>query len=182
MQTFQFLTLLPLALAAPLLETRQAACPAPTSFQINGFTTFTPSPTQNPNGNSSVFFTFVDSTTGVTTSCSRTGPASGPGDANNFYPCNNTDVSFLFGGNGGAFDVKEKITCAEYVMNATTSFSSSSLLITSSSGTQETAIANSTSPALNCFPIEPPFPGGFGTECEFPPSAFDVFVTAIEKN
>ena len=110
MQPLQALALLPLALAAPLLETRQT-CPTPTTFQISRFLTFTPDATQNPNGNSSISFTFSDSTTGVTTTCSRTGGLSGPGDATRFYPCANPNVSFLYAGVGQPFDVEETFNC-----------------------------------------------------------------------
>ena len=110
MQTFQLLTLLPLALATPIFKTRQA-CPTPTEFGISGLTGYTPDPVQNPTANSSVSFTFTDNVTGVSTLCVRTGPSSGPGDVNNFYPCEDPNVSFLYGGYTGPFDVKEVIDC-----------------------------------------------------------------------
>ena len=110
MRSFSLLALMPLALATPLVS--RQSCPTPSSFQINGIQQFTPDPVRNPDGHSAVFFGFVDSTTGATANCQRDGPASGIGDLNNFYPCDNPNVSFLYGGTGGGpFDVREIFDC-----------------------------------------------------------------------
>jgi hypothetical protein len=110
------LALLPVVFSTPITpRATDPSCPGPTSFQINGFGAFTAAP--GPTGVSFVAFTFLDSATGVETSCERQlPPGSGrsPADPDHYYPCNNTAVEFMYGA-GNLFSVKETFKCHRYV-------------------------------------------------------------------
>ncbi|MCJ1250552.1 hypothetical protein MMC30_007780 [Trapelia coarctata] len=155
------LTFLPLILTTPISP--RAACTPPTSFQINSFGAFTAAP--GPTGVSFVAFTFLDSATGIDTSCERQlPPGSGrsPEDPDHYYACNNTAVHFLYG-TGNLLSVRERFTCngAKYLVTGNTTLS------------------------LDCIPTEPPIPSGFGTLCDFPVLSEDVThvnVTRIHKH
>jgi hypothetical protein len=100
---------LTIALAAP--TRRAASCAQPTSWQINGLSAFTAAP--GPDGISNIFFELVDSVTGVVTTCERAlPPGSGrsPEDPDNYYPCNDTAVEYLFG-TGNLLALKETFEC-----------------------------------------------------------------------
>ncbi|MCJ1232667.1 hypothetical protein MMC14_000620 [Varicellaria rhodocarpa] len=106
------LSLVPLALASPLLQSR--SCPKPTEFFINEYGVFTQAADQqgySPQYGSSIYFQFSDSFTNVSTTCGRTlKPETGSvADPNNYYNCSNPEVKYLY--DGSTLYVKEQFAC-----------------------------------------------------------------------
>ncbi|MCJ1232518.1 hypothetical protein MMC14_000471 [Varicellaria rhodocarpa] len=153
-------SLVPLALASPLLQSR--TCPKPTEFDISQYSVFTQAANQQgytPQYGSSISFKFSDTTTSISTSCSRSlPPLAGPiADANHYYNCTNPVVKFLY--DGSTLYVKEQFACNKKTNTATGSLGNSG----------------------DCYPDEPPIPGGYGTTCVIPGSnsETEVAVTSI---
>ena len=105
---------LPFALCTPLLAIRDD-CPKPTSAKVTPFNVFTAD--INPTSRSAVGFTFLDEATGITTDCVRVlplGVGGSPSDPDNYYPCNNTAVEFLYSA-PSHLALREKYLCNGYV-------------------------------------------------------------------
>jgi hypothetical protein len=148
---------LSLTAALPTLPER-ATCTSPTTFTINGFSTFTPA-TGNPVP-SSVYFGFSDDHNSTSrTQCSRTG------DIHSTVPalCADGRTSFTYVGN--------TLTVGELVTSCTTGYVLYSITYKSSLLTNyraETRVFGSLSLSTYCIPSQPPQPNGYGTQCLTP--------------
>ncbi|MCJ1232289.1 hypothetical protein MMC14_000238 [Varicellaria rhodocarpa] len=158
---FLLATLLPsLALSFPSSLTTFGCCDCPRNvpenFTISDFNLFLASSGSTP-GNSFLSFSFLDPQNDVSTSCSRevTAAQATTGqsidDANEYFECANTNVSFLF--SRAVFSIVEKFLC-----------NGQTLLYT------RTATSNNTNfqSGLECFPSEAGTPLGAGTQCQIP--------------
>ncbi|RDL36834.1 uncharacterized protein BP5553_06186 [Venustampulla echinocandica] len=116
-------------------------CKNPSTFTVNGFTTFTPAEgnTEHP---AAVFFTISDDRNLGRVSCSRTGDITSKDAAT----C--SDETTVFKWTGGALTVGETYdSCPDLVTVQT--FGDIQL-------------------SLNCYPSVPPMPNGYGTQCQTP--------------
>ncbi|RDW77085.1 hypothetical protein BP6252_05138 [Coleophoma cylindrospora] len=85
----------------------------------------------------SISFKYSDLTTNATSSCDFKGNTT----ANTFYPCTNPAVGFAWDGNQSTLTLQENIP-------------------------PTTVMFGDLGMALNCYPIEPPVPMGYGTLCQ----------------
>ncbi|CAG8952655.1 hypothetical protein HYFRA_00009763 [Hymenoscyphus fraxineus] len=129
------LSALTTALPSPLTS-RQ--CTAPTSFQINGFTTFVPA-----EGNTNpAFVSFTFASSGTSTRCTRNGDIT----STTLATCADGETVFRWS--------------ADHVLTVGTSY-------VDCDGNPAVA-AGDLGLSVFCFPVVPPVPFGAGTECETP--------------
>jgi len=148
--SFLILAVLELCSALPLSSL--AACQwQPKGFEITDLSIFTPGQS-NPNQQQSISFKYAatittsDGTTTSLTTCSHKGEIVNPGSA---YQCQDTQISWVWNGKSLTLGQDYDSPCDDVSQ------------IKHRFGDIE-------SPALNCYPVVPPYPLGVGNLCQTP--------------
>ncbi|KAL3417845.1 hypothetical protein PVAG01_10855 [Phlyctema vagabunda] len=111
----------------------------PKTFDARAINYFRPDTTRNPNPAPLFSFSYSDSTTNVSTSCSNT-----------------------------SGDVAVPTTCADPVVSFSFNTTSNTLTVSEvlSDPISRITVSGDLSMALNCYPVIPPVPYGYGTLCQ----------------